>query len=127
MGSTSGTDGEGDVDLLELLSAPDEWLLSRYGRWYIPRRDPRYVRRNALVALGNVADGAEPEVAAALARYLDHSDDLLRAHAAWAAFRAGRQDLVAGRPNLRDDPSPLVRDELDRQWEVPVRPALADH
>jgi len=112
---------QAEVDLIDLLSAPDESLLSRYGRWYIPQRDPRYLRRNALLAIGNVGDGFSPEVADALARYLDHPDDMLRAHAAWACFRAGRQDLVANRPYLRHDPSPLVRNELDRQAEVPVR------
>ena len=43
------------VPLLDLLAADDATLLARHGRWYIPRRDPRYLRRNALVALGNVA------------------------------------------------------------------------
>jgi HEAT repeat protein len=123
-----GEEGEeAEVDLIELLSVPDDSLLTRYGRWYIPQRDPRYLRRNALLALGNVADGFSPEVAAVLARYLDHPDDLLRAHAAWACFRAGRQDLVSGRPGLRDDPSPLVRAEFDRQAEVPVRPRAPGH
>ena len=49
-------DEDADVDLLDLLgSGTDESLMSRYGRWYIPERDPRYLRRNALMALGNVA------------------------------------------------------------------------
>jgi epoxyqueuosine reductase len=113
--------GEPEVDLLELLAASDEWLLARYGRWYIPQRDPRYLRRNALIALANVADGSQPEVGQALARYLDDADELLRAHAVWAAFRAGRPDLVASRPSLAADPSPLVHDELARRPEVPVR------
>jgi epoxyqueuosine reductase len=111
------------VDLLELLSASDLSLLDRYGRWYIPQRDPRYLRRNALIALGNVAEGSQPEVGATLARYLDGPDDLLRAHAIWAAVRAGRQDLVSRRPGLLDDPSPIVRDELAHQSQVPVRRA----
>ena len=34
-------------------SCPDDELLRRYGRLYVPDRDPRYLRRNALVALGN--------------------------------------------------------------------------
>jgi epoxyqueuosine reductase len=123
----SATDGQASVDLLELLSASDESLMSRYGRWYIPQRDPRYLRRNALVALGNLADGWLPEVGAILGGYLDHPDELLRAHAAWAAFRAGRQDLVASRPNLLDDPSPMVRDELVRQPEVPARQSCGGH
>jgi epoxyqueuosine reductase len=117
-------EGEAEVDLLELLAASDEWLLARYGRWYIPQRDPRYLRRNALIALANVADGSQPEVGEALARYLDDPDELLRAHAVWAAFRAGRHDLVADRPSLATDPSPLVRDELACRPAVPVRQAV---
>ena len=49
-----------DVDLLDLLGASDAELLADHGRWYIAERDPRYLRRNALVALGNVGDAARP-------------------------------------------------------------------
>ena len=35
----------------------DAELLERHGRWYIPDRAVRYLRRNALVVLGNTADG----------------------------------------------------------------------
>ncbi len=125
--NVDGQAGEAGVDLLDLLSASDDWLLNRYGRWYIPQRDPRYLRRNALIALGNVAHGMQPEVGATLAQYLDHPDELLRAHAVWAAFRSGRQDLVANRPHLLTDPSPVVRDELQRQPEVPERPGPGGH
>ena len=45
------------VDLVELLESDDDELMARYGRWYIPRREPRYVRRNALIALGNSERG----------------------------------------------------------------------
>jgi epoxyqueuosine reductase len=122
-----GQDGEAGVDLLELLSATDESLLNHHGRWYIPERDPRYLRRNALVALGNIAHGTQPEVGATLAHYLDHPDELLRAHAIWAAFRSGRRDLVASRPHLWRDPSPVVRNELERQPDVPERPRSGRH
>ena len=90
--------GAGDqawVPVLEVLAASDEDLLARYGRWYIPRRQPRYLRRNALVVLGNVGDGSDPEVEAALRRALADPDDMLRRHAAWAAERLGRSDLLA--------------------------------
>ena len=53
-------DTEPSVDLLALLAASDDELLRTHGRWYIPERDPRYLRRNALVALGNVGDGTDP-------------------------------------------------------------------
>jgi epoxyqueuosine reductase len=109
------TDGESDavedawVPLLELLGASDDELLDRYGRWYLAGRQPRWLRRNALVALGNVGDGADPAVVAALRGALGAPDTVLRSHAVWAAARLGRTDLLAA---VDDDPSPDVQAEL---------------
>jgi epoxyqueuosine reductase len=102
------------VDLVDLLEATDDELLARHGRWYIPRREARYLRRNALVVLGNVADGRDPRVVGALRRALAASDGLVRAHAVWAARRLGRDDLLAGggEHDLTSDPDPLVQAEL---------------
>jgi epoxyqueuosine reductase len=97
------------VPLLELLDEDDDVVLALAGRWYIPRREVRYVRRNALVVLGNVGEGSHPAVAGVLARYLRHGDPLLRAHAVWAARRLGREDLLA---LVADDHDPLVASEL---------------
>jgi len=83
------------VPVLEVLAASDDELLARHGRWYIPRRQPRYLRRNALVVLGNVGDGNDPEVESALRRALADPDPMLRSHAQWAAERLGRSDLLA--------------------------------
>ena len=89
----AGPEDEAEVDLVAMLAADDEALLQRFGRWYIPKRQPRYLRRNALVALGNVADGASRDVAEVLARHLADPDPMLREHARWAAGRLGRTDL----------------------------------
>jgi len=91
------------VPVLEVLAASDEELLARHGRWYIPERDPRYLRRNALVVLGNTGDGADPAVRAALVAALADTDPLLRSHAVWSAKRLGCDDLlvdVIGDPDL---------------------------
>ena len=77
------------VGLVELLEATDDELLERHGRWYLAGRDPRWLRRNALVALGNSGASGDPTVAAALERVLAGDDELLREHAAWAAGRLG--------------------------------------
>jgi len=91
--SANGSPG-GWVDVEWLLRADDEDLLGRLGRWYIARRDPTYLRRNALVVLGNTATASDPLVDDLLGRYLDGEDELLAAHAAWAARRLGRDDLL---------------------------------
>ena len=87
-------DDQAWVQVLEILSADDDELLARHGRWYIPRRQPKYLRRNALVVLGNVGDGRHPDVEAALRRALADPDPMLREHAAWAAERLDRRDLL---------------------------------
>ncbi|HZA79052.1 MAG TPA: tRNA epoxyqueuosine(34) reductase QueG [Acidimicrobiales bacterium] len=114
---------EAVVDLLDLLAASDDELMARHGRWYIPRRQARYLRRNALVVLGNVGDPRHPEVEGALRRALADADPLVRGHAVWAVRRLGRDDLLS-EGEIGDDPDPLVRAELEAPVEVrdAVRP-----
>jgi epoxyqueuosine reductase len=72
------------VSLLDWLRLPDEELRDRYARLYFPRNDPRYLRRNALVAAGNSAD---PILAESVRPYAEGDDELLREHAEWALPR----------------------------------------
>jgi epoxyqueuosine reductase len=114
-GGASPAAVEDRVDLLELLGLSDDELLERYGRWYIPRREPRYLRRNALVVLGNVGDPGDPATVEAMRRALDDDDALVRAHAVWAVRRMGRTDLCDA---VANDPDPLVQEELTAGVEV---------
>jgi epoxyqueuosine reductase len=82
------------IDLIDLLGATDEALMTAHGRWYIPDRDPRYLRRNALVALGNVGKGDDPATEDTLRHWLSVEDPMLVEHARWAASELGRDDLV---------------------------------
>jgi len=75
------------VGLLELLAADDASLLERHGRWYIAGRDPRYLRRNALVALGNVAAPGDRQARSVLSAFAAGDDPLLAEHASWALTR----------------------------------------
>jgi epoxyqueuosine reductase len=79
------------VDLVALANATDDEILADHGTWYIAKRDPRYVRRNALVALGNSGDPADELVVRTVRNYVDSDDELLAEHAQWALDRlAGR-------------------------------------
>jgi epoxyqueuosine reductase len=76
--------GEAHVSLLDWLTLDADELRDRYDRLYVPRNDSRWLRRNALVAAGNV--GTETE-RATVAAYAASEDEMLREHAAWALER----------------------------------------
>ncbi len=73
--------GDGHVDLVAWLESDGRALVSAYDRLYVPRNDPRWLRRNAAVALGNVG-GAEH--VPALERVAAGEDELVAEHARWA-------------------------------------------
>jgi epoxyqueuosine reductase len=74
------------VSLVEWLEEDDASLAARYDRLYFPRNDPRYLRRNALVAAGA---SSAPDVVAAVRRLAESDDPMLREHAEWALERDG--------------------------------------
>ncbi len=114
------------VDVIELLNASDESLLDKFGSWYLAERDPRWLRRNGLIILGNIAPVNHPApdnsvispVEQLLRRYLGDIDPMLRLHALWAAVRLGRRDLVE---SLAVDADESVRDEYSQIDSIPVR------
>jgi epoxyqueuosine reductase len=75
---------EPHVSLVEWLEADGAALVERFDRLYVPRNDPRWLRRNALVAAGNVGGEA---VRPAVERHAGGEDELLREHARWALER----------------------------------------
>lgn len=103
------TEAQPEVDVLWLLAASDTDVMASVGRWYIPGREPRYVRRNALIVLGNIGDPSDLRVAAALGGALADVDPIIRAHAVWAAARLGRRDLLEA---VSHDGDPLVAAEV---------------
>lgn len=114
------------VDVLELLDASNESLLDKFGSWYLADRDPRWLRRNGLIILGNIApvdisareNSVMSPVEIVLRRYLRDIDPMLRLHALWAAVRLGRRDLVE---SLAVDADESVRDEYSQIDSIPVR------
>ena len=83
-GAALPEDAEPVVSLLEWLEADDDNLRRRYDRLYFPRNDPRYLRRNALIAAGNSGEAA---LVPAVERWSESDDELLSEHADWALER----------------------------------------
>ena len=72
------------VSLREWLERDGAELVSELERLYVPRKNPRWLRRNALVAAGNV--GTE-ELIPAVEHWANGDDELLRETALWALSR----------------------------------------
>ncbi|HUE58380.1 MAG TPA: 4Fe-4S double cluster binding domain-containing protein, partial [Acidimicrobiales bacterium] len=108
-------DAQTTVDVLAMLAAKDGDLLDSLGRWYIPSRDPKYLRRNALIVLGNTGDPTAPEVRTAVEAAITRRDPIIRAHAVWAAARLGYRDLIPDR-----DEDPQVQEEIEAATSVPA-------
>lgn len=88
----AGVSRAGIVDLPAILRSSDRTILDRYEHFYIPRRQARYLRRNALVAIGNTGDASFVNL---LAGYVAHPDWILRLHSAWALGRIGGPFAIA--------------------------------
>jgi epoxyqueuosine reductase len=107
------------VDAVTFLDDDDDAVLAAAGHWYVPQREARYLRRNALVVLGNAGDPSDPRTVAALRRALADRDPLIRAHAVWASGRLGRPELAEAIAATEADP--MVVDELRGLGTVPRR------
>ena len=101
------------VDVEWLLEMSDDDLLETVDWWYVAQRNPDWVRRNALIVLGNVGDMHSSRVRSIVETYLEHPDPMLRAHAVWAAARLGLHESIP-----YHDTAPLVVDELRDLPEV---------
>ena len=100
-------------DLVELLSLTEVEFHERFSGRAMARAKYAGLLRNACVALGNLGDaGAVGPLAAAL----DHSEPLVRGHAAWALGRLRSPDAL--RPRLARESDPWVRDEIAQALET---------
>ena len=100
-GATPG----GRVDVYALLRADDATLRAAVPHFYVPRNEGRWLRRNALVVLGNTGGS---DAVGVLSGYAAHRDPVLRGHAAWALGRLGGartravlRRVAAGDPDAR--------------------------
>jgi epoxyqueuosine reductase len=73
--------------LLTLLDGTDAEVMAINGEWYLSERNPRWLRRNAIVIAGNSDLPADERIIAALHRYATGDDDLLAEHARWSLDR----------------------------------------
>ena len=78
------TDAQPAVSLRDWLERDGADLVAEFDRLYVPRKDSRWLRRNALIAAGNVGSSA---LIPLVAVYAEADDDVLREAADWALAR----------------------------------------
>jgi epoxyqueuosine reductase len=97
--------------LIELLEMPEEVFKAKYRHSPVRRAKWAGMRRNAAVALGNIAD---PASVPALERALSSEAALVRGHSAWALGRiGGAAAITALRRRLLTEEDEWVREELE--------------
>ena len=80
-GAPPDTEPVSPVSLRDWLERDGEELVAELDRLYVPRNDPRWLRRNALVAAGNTGS---PELVPTVESFADSDDPVLRDAAEWA-------------------------------------------
>lgn len=95
------------LDLEEIISSPDERLIERFTGTPLRRPGGEGLKRNALVALGNLGDD---RVVPLIERHtLSHPSPSVRALSVWALQTLGAPERANA---LQDDPEPMVQREL---------------
>lgn len=93
----------------------DEEYHAVWHRYFVYNPSKNDIRRNAIVALGNLGDAAAEPI---LRQALGDGDPIIRGHAAWAlariATRTARRALGAA---LARETDPAVRDEITLSYQ----------
>ena len=69
------------VSLVDWLERDGTALVAEFDRLYVPKNDPRWLQRNALIALGNSGAAGDADV---IVRYVESDDEILSETAEWA-------------------------------------------
>ncbi len=110
------------LEFAELLGSEDPELRERFAWWYIPNRDPRFLRRNVVVAAGNSGSLSLSE---AIESQFEHRSSLVRGHAYWAYARLlGVEAWHRLEVAYRRERFPDAASELERAFLMLRRPTV---
>jgi epoxyqueuosine reductase len=90
-GAVASESSSPTLSLREWLERDGDELVSDLDRLYVPRNDPRWLRRNALVAAGNAGGG---ELVPVVERYVEDDDPMLSEAARWALARMAERSVA---------------------------------
>ena len=82
-------DAQPTVSLVDWLDRDGQELVEDFDRLYVPRNDPRWLRRNALIAAGNVGGSS---IRSSVEGHEGSADPILADAARWALARMAERD-----------------------------------
>ena len=107
---------ENGVNTSRILNNKDEELLAEYRRFYIPKMDPMYIRRNAIIALANNPDDSAVSI---FKKYLSNENPELVMYTIWGLWRISRVDVIQEYYKKRKVESNIVQEEIDWAIKMP--------
>jgi epoxyqueuosine reductase len=87
-GTSLHPDARPVVSLVDWLERDADALVAEFDRLYVPRNDGRWLRRNALIAAGNVGDA---ELRPSIEQHAESSDPVVADAASWALDRMSQR------------------------------------
>ncbi len=107
---------DGNINIVDFLQKKDEEILKDFERFYIPKLNASYLRRNALIALSNnPIYGAETT----FVKYLSNSNPELAMYAVWCLWRISRLDVLYEYSHKIIGKNKIVQDEIDWALKMP--------
>jgi epoxyqueuosine reductase len=103
------------VNLQEIIESDDEHLLEKYYWFYIPKRNAEFLKRNAIIALGNNPDNSTSEFFRNVySKFSTH----LKIYTLWALVKNNNVELCEQLIILYDSGNPNILEEYEKLKEM---------
>ena len=99
------------VKLEDIIKEDNEKLNKRFYWFYIPKRDAEYLKRNAIIALGNNPD---QNTSIFLEQIYPKSSSHLKIYILWALVKSGNNDLCKNLVELFDSEDKSIKKEYEK-------------
>ena len=99
------------IDLVEVLNSDSYDLVELYNWFYIPKRNAEYLKRNAIIALGNNPD---QNTSSFLEKIYPKSSSHLKIYIIWALFKIGNNDVCQNLIYSYDSEEGSIKEEYEK-------------
>ena len=105
-----------NVNIINFLKKNDVDILKQYNRFYIPKMDASFLKRNALISLANNPSKDAQNV---FLEYLTSSNSELVMYSIWSLWRISRVDLIKDLSHKVNTNDKIVQKEIEWALSMP--------